>query len=422
MPRLFEVEFKPPFLLVKSSRITSAFDRLGKTRLAGALGWASLGLLPFIAGAGLTLLLLSLVAIVSRPEVQEAQRQAGPQSLLLIPGLNPYLPILYGWLALVIALVVHEGMHGVLARRLGYTVKSSGIILFLVLPIGAFVETDDKEIKTGRVRDVSRILAGGPASNVAVALICLAVLAAISLGLEPAPIMTVEDVFEGSPAMEAGLKPGDRLLAVNGKPAVSLSVLSSSISEAGYGGSVELEVAREGVGVLRLRVGVAELGLGRPMIGVSIGNAEVQEWASQYLGSYKSSVTRNPLIFLLPPSLYPAHPFSQLSICQDEAAAEPRCWPVASIFQHPLLGPAYPSIANLLFWVWFVNFNVGIFNALPIYPLDGGQILRRVLSASLGARIGEEGVRLAVTIISLALVGIVLSLFTVPYLAPLIGG
>jgi hypothetical protein len=161
MPRLFEVEFKPPFLLVKSSRITSTFDRLGKTRLAGALGWASLGLLPFIAGAGLTLLLLSLVAIVSRPEVQEAQRQAGPQSLLLIPGLNPYLPILYGWLALVIALVVHEGMHGVLARRLGYTVKSSGIILFLVLPIGAFVETDDKEIKTGRVRDVSRILAGG---------------------------------------------------------------------------------------------------------------------------------------------------------------------------------------------------------------------------------------------------------------------
>jgi hypothetical protein len=46
--------------------------------------------------------------------------------------------------------------------------------------------------------------------------------------------------------------------------------------------------------------------------------------------------------------------------------------------------------------------------------------LRRVLSASLGARIGEAGVRLVVTIISLALVGIVLSLFTVPYLAPLI--
>jgi hypothetical protein len=419
MPPLIEVEFKPPFILLKSGRIAASFERFGRTRAAGALGWLSLGALPFIAGAGLTLLLLSFLAILSRPEVQEAQRQIGPQGLLLIPGLNPYLPILYGWLALVIALVVHEGMHGVLARRLGYTVRSSGIILFLILPIGAFVETDDNEIRTGRVRDVSRILAGGPAANVGVALISLAFLATLTIGLQPAPVMVVEEVFEGSPAMEAGLRPGDVLLAVNGRSAVSLTVLSESVSSAGYGGEVELEVARPEAGTLRLRVGVEDLGMGRPMIGVRIGNAEIQEWSYQYLDSYKRGALSNPLIFLLPPSFYPAHPFSQLSVCQGDEG-EPRCWPVSDLFRHPLLGDSYLTVANALYWIWFVNFNVGIFNALPIYPLDGGQILRRLLSASLGTRIGEGGVRIAVTMVSLVVTGIVISLFTVPYLAPLL--
>jgi membrane-associated protease RseP (regulator of RpoE activity) len=59
--------------------------------------------------------------------------------------MNPYLPLLYGWLGIVVALIVHEGAHGVVARRYNYTVRSSGIVLFLGIPIGAFVETDENE-------------------------------------------------------------------------------------------------------------------------------------------------------------------------------------------------------------------------------------------------------------------------------------
>jgi len=40
---------------------------------------------------------------------------------------------------------------------------------------------------------------------------------------------------------------------------------------------------------------------------------------------------------------------------------------------------AVPNAHSLLRAVWFINFGLLIFNMLPIYPLDGGQILRSLL-------------------------------------------
>jgi len=40
---------------------------------------------------------------------------------------------------------------------------------------------------------------------------------------------------------------------------------------------------------------------------------------------------------------------------------------------------AMPDVHALLRAVWFINFGLLIFNMLPIYPLDGGQILRSLL-------------------------------------------
>jgi Zn-dependent protease len=45
---------------------------------------------------------------------------------------------------------------------------------------------------------------------------------------------------------------------------------------------------------------------------------------------------------------------------------------------------AIPNLHQLLYAIWWINFGLLIFNILPIYPLDGGQILRSLLWFPLG--------------------------------------
>ncbi|HJT01886.1 MAG TPA: site-2 protease family protein, partial [Terriglobales bacterium] len=48
------------------------------------------------------------------------------------------------------------------------------------------------------------------------------------------------------------------------------------------------------------------------------------------------------------------------------------------------LWPAFPNLHALMRALWYINLGLLIFNLLPIYPLDGGQILRSLLWFALG--------------------------------------
>jgi Zn-dependent protease len=48
------------------------------------------------------------------------------------------------------------------------------------------------------------------------------------------------------------------------------------------------------------------------------------------------------------------------------------------------LWPAFPNLHALMRALWYINFGLLIFNLLPIYPLEGGQILRSLLWFVLG--------------------------------------
>lgn len=86
-----------------------------------------------------------------------------PSVTVLIPGIN--LPLVEGLVALGIIVFFHELMHGVSAILSGIRVKSGGLVLFGPLPIGGFVEPEEKELERAKPLDRARVIAAGISGN-----------------------------------------------------------------------------------------------------------------------------------------------------------------------------------------------------------------------------------------------------------------
>ncbi|HSQ53104.1 MAG TPA: site-2 protease family protein, partial [Acidobacteriota bacterium] len=210
------IEFNFPLLTIRTKMFGRVFDKLGSLRASRLIGSIALIIVPIVAAIGLYLLCSSLIALLWTPGVSEKVGEISPASYLLLPGINPLLPIVYGWLAIICAIAVHEGAHGIIARNRGLNVKSSGLLFFLVIPIGAFVDVDEDEIAKAKAKDSLRIMAAGVAGNVVVAVVCLLSLLVILNGLTPVVNgVYVSSVVEGMPAEAAGLLPEDVFVSIN---------------------------------------------------------------------------------------------------------------------------------------------------------------------------------------------------------------
>ena len=114
----------------------------------------------------------------------------------LLPGIN--LPLFEGILALVLVLVVHEGAHAVLTRIAKVPLKSSGLVLFGVIPIGAFVEPDEKRLAHATAARQTRVLVGGPTANLLTSLLFCTLFIAF--------VFTVNTLALGSTPLAPALK------------------------------------------------------------------------------------------------------------------------------------------------------------------------------------------------------------------------
>ncbi len=105
---------------------------------------------------------------------------AAPGASFLLPGIN--LPLVEGILALAILLVVHEAAHGVLSRVAKIKVDSAGVALFGFLPVGAFVEPDEKQLSRKSRVEQLRVMVAGSTANFLTAIVFFALLVAFAIG------------------------------------------------------------------------------------------------------------------------------------------------------------------------------------------------------------------------------------------------
>ena len=395
----FDLRF--PLVIIKTSRGQSLLEKLSKFRFISILSWISLFLMPIFSLLAISILLLTASLYLSFPEVREIARETGPQGALLIPGINPYLPIIYGWIAIFIGIVIHELSHGVIARVVDVPVRSSGVMLFLFLPIGAFVEVDDTKLDSTSFKKSGRIIAAGSGSNIVVGLISLLLLVGVVNTMEPvADGIPVSQIVVDSPANIAGLLPGDIVTHFNNIPVTDPDSFSQNLDSLSPGDSIVLTIQRQFVTsdyeiVLSSRPDNPE----EAFIGIMRPSVDLDESLSRYQNGL--SLSPNILVyFSFPSSDSYAIPFS--SSMQN--------------FYTSSLGNQYTVLTNLLFWIWFINFNLGIFNALPLGPLDGGQAFKRGLKSITRNKISANRIDYISRLVSFSILFLILSMFLLPYL------
>ena len=396
------------FFMLRTRKGLDLMDKLGRWRVSKPLAWVMLYLMPVACAMALYVIIkvLSIYISPAGPAVISNVRTISPLANFLLPGINPYLPLSV-WLAVIVAVVIHEAAHGIVARSLGLPIKSAGVLLFLFLPIGAFVEVDDKQLKQSRSRDSLRVLAAGSGINFIVGIACILLLILTVSTMVPAAKgaavfgVIVNTQAQPSPAYVAGIQPGDFITAINNSPVTDLSVLHNGSFSVGQ--SINMTIWRNGHTMTIDNVvlssdnksSVPFLGVYEASYGTLLGIA------SGYTTAYKIT----PLAYI-----------GEIPTFGNAQYTVPFSNTLAGFYTSPLGAPT-PAVALSLFWLFFVNFNLAIFNSLPIYPMDGGQAFESFLRGAGGGRISDELARRVTTGVTLAIFFALFILIAGPYLS-----
>jgi len=112
-----------------------------------------------------------------------------------------FIPIWYGIIALIVLLTSHEISHGILTCVHKINLKSTGLLTFGIIPIGAFVEPDEDTMKKCEGYKRMHIYVMGSFANFAVAIIGTLILTLlVSAAYSPDNGMLVGSVMNNSPA------------------------------------------------------------------------------------------------------------------------------------------------------------------------------------------------------------------------------
>lgn len=402
-------EVNGPFIMWRTQLGKGMMERVARPRrfwnaVADAGIWATwivglLVLLLFVVNFAFTAYLS-----YTRPQAIADSAQS-PEFFLGLPGVNPLIPLGYGVAALVVALVIHEGSHAVMAYVGRIRVKSSGL-LFFIAPIGAFVEPDEVDMEKASARERNRVFAAGPTSNLVVALVAglllsTVVMSSVSL-VNGGEGVIVGNVSPDTPAAAAGLRPGDLLTAVNGARVADAAAFSEVMNATAANQSIELQVLRDQA-PLTLTAVLADkelyyeqqapagnwssfsnkgfLGIGHVSMSTLAQRRDALESPFSSFGAF-FVYTQYPLFVFFDGMDVFNEPYRQLTIVDG---------PLAGLGRDAFFG-----LAALLFWIVWINLTLGTFNALPAGPLDGGQMLKTTLRDRLLRRHGVDRDRLEV--------------------------
>ncbi|MBD3362084.1 PDZ domain-containing protein [Candidatus Woesearchaeota archaeon] len=297
--------------------------------------------LGYVIVAGIVIGFLGMVFICFEIIRNSAKLFVSPGTAVSVQPVLPFeakgvffVPFIYWILSIFIIAAVHEFSHGVAARYFGMKVKSSGFaFLCFILPVvpAAFVEPDEKQLQKSSLKKKLGVFAAGPFSNILTAgfILLLVLLVFNPVGkilFEPAGVNVVT-VNDDGPSDGSGLAPGDIIKDVNGVYVGNVEEFVSELKTYSPGDTIDLKTDN---GVRTITLGRSPEDDSLPWLGIS----------SRPHTTVKQSIEASLGTFI-------------------PAALE---W-----------------IFGFFFWLFLLSLGIGLFNLLPMGPLDGGLMMKQVL-------------------------------------------
>jgi membrane-associated protease RseP (regulator of RpoE activity) len=257
------------------------------------------------------------------------------------PGIQPvlpfeakgvfFVPFVYWLISIFVIALVHEFCHGIAARVHRMPVKSAGLaFLGVFVPVvpAAFVEPDERILQKQNAFKQWSVFAAGPFSNLVMAGAVLLLVIFIANPLAEAMLLPsgvrVTDVEEEGPAAKAGMHKGEVITAIDGIQTTYVENLTTWLKTKKPGDAVTLQTNETAYAVTL---------------------APNPKNASQaYLGLFSR----------------------QHADIRAEFKEQYGTWSV----------PVILWSFGLLYWLFLLSIGIGLFNLLPIGPIDGGRMLQ----------------------------------------------
>lgn len=359
-----------PLLMVRTQKGQKLLDRLSKYKKFWRV-YATLSYPLMVFGMLMMLFVIFVGLYAMLFKTPQPSEITEPRNLLVIPGVNVFIPLVWGWIALIVTTVVHELSHAVLFKVEGVKVKSMGLLLALI-PLGAFTEADDEELEKADRRARVRALAAGSMGNFVTAFVAFILLfGAVMPAIGPkADGVLVSGVVAGYPAQEAGITNGSVITGIDNKSVRTSEEFLKFMNDTHPGQTVKVEV--NGIDTYAVKLAAStQANETKGILGIQIwfGTGEfldlfrsIPSWFLSFDGLLKL----NMLPILLFYSGFGGFEGVYTQVYQPIGWAAP-------------LGGGIFYLANALFWIFWLNLFVGLFNGMPALPFDGGHIMRDVV-------------------------------------------
>lgn len=280
-------------------------------------------------------LVISTIDLFMRPEAM-----AGVGLVLPIQAEGVfYVPFVYWILSIFVIAFIHEMSHGILAIVHNIKLKSSGFAFIgVLLPIipAAFVEPDEVQMSKRPKKQQLSVFAAGPFSNIVTGLVFLALLLFVFYPMIPNVYsnegITITSVVDEGPVALAGVEAGEIVTAFNGVVIKDLTAFQEAIETVEPGSEVSLTTNKGEYTVLTENLD------GDTRLGIFIEQ--------------------------------------NLVVRPDFAGGKTG----AAVFSW---------IIGLLYWLYLLSLGIGLFNLVPLGPIDGGRMFKMVTDF-LPERVGNK--------------------------------